>query len=85
MGSKYLNDSKLIVVALDVKNTKAALDLADQLDADRCRLKVGKELFTYEGPAVVEKLQNKGFEIFLDLKFHDIPNTGAQACRAAAA
>ena len=84
MGSKYLNDNKRIVVALDVDNKSSALRLAEQLDPDRCRLKVGKELFTYEGPAVVEALQNKGFEIFLDLKFHDIPNTTAAACRAAA-
>jgi orotidine-5'-phosphate decarboxylase len=49
-----------------------------------CRLKVGKELFTATGPAVLEQLMNRGFEIFLDLKFHDIPNTAAQACKAAA-
>lgn len=84
MGSKYLNDSKRIVVALDVDNKASALKLSEQLDPKRCRLKVGKELFTYEGPMVVEQLQNKGFEIFLDLKFHDIPNTTAAACRAAA-
>lgn len=71
-------------MALDYPTANSALDLADQLDPASCRLKVGKELFTREGPAVVEKLQNKGFDIFLDLKFHDIPNTTAAACAAAA-
>ncbi len=84
MGSKCLNDHKRIMVALDVDNSAAAVRLAEQLDPVRCRLKVGKELFTREGPAVIEKLQNRGFDIFLDLKFHDIPNTTAAACRAAA-
>ena len=58
--------------------------LADSLDPTLCRLKVGKELFTTCGPNVVKSLQNRGFEIFLDLKFHDIPNTTAQAVLAAA-
>ncbi|HCA25421.1 MAG TPA: orotidine-5'-phosphate decarboxylase, partial [Pseudomonas sp.] len=62
----------------------AALQLADVLDPQKCRVKVGKELFTSAGPAVVEALQAKGFEVFLDLKFHDIPNTTASAVRAAA-
>jgi len=84
MGSKHLSDEKRIIVALDVDNSTAALHLADQFDPSRCRLKVGKELFTSEGPNIIEKLQRKGFEIFLDLKFHDIPNTTAAACRAAA-
>jgi orotidine-5'-phosphate decarboxylase len=78
------SDHKQIIIALDFSSAKPALDLADQLDPARCRLKVGKELFTREGPAVVEQLQAKGFEIFLDLKFHDIPNTTAAACVAAA-
>lgn len=63
---------------------EAALALARQLPPDRCRVKVGKELFTRTGPALVESLQRLGFGVFLDLKFHDIPNTVAQACRAAA-
>ena len=77
-------DNKRIIVALDFPSAQQALQLAQQLDPKRCRLKVGKELFTREGPAVIEKLQSKGFEIFLDLKFHDIPNTTAAACAAAA-
>ena len=58
--------------------------LARRLDPGRCRLKVGKQLFTREGPDVVLRLQDQGFDVFLDLKFHDIPNTVAGACRAAA-
>jgi orotidine-5'-phosphate decarboxylase len=60
------------------------LSLADQLDPTLCRVKVGKELFTREGPSVVTALQARGFEVFLDLKFHDIPNTVASAVHAAA-
>ncbi len=78
-----ITDSKRIIVALDYPTVEQALFMADQLDPARCRLKVGKELFTRGGPAIVEALQNKGFEIFLDLKFHDIPNTTAKAVRAA--
>jgi len=73
-----------IIVALDYPLAPAALDLAQRLSPALCRLKVGKELFTSSGPAVVEKLQHMGFEVFLDLKFHDIPNTVAGAVRAAA-
>ena len=73
-----------IIVALDVANLDAALALADQLDPTLCRLKVGKELFTAVGPGVVRQLMARGFEIFLDLKFHDIPNTTAQAVLSAA-
>lgn len=73
-----------IIVALDAPTLGAALKLADQLNPDDCRLKVGKELFTATGPAVIEALQKKGFEIFLDLKFHDIPNTVGAACKVAA-
>ena len=73
-----------IIVALDFPESGAALQLADVLDPQKCRVKVGKELFTSAGPAVVEALQVKGFEVFLDLKFHDIPNTTASAVRAAA-
>jgi orotidine-5'-phosphate decarboxylase len=73
-----------IIVALDFPDASQALDLAAKLDPSLCRLKVGKELFTTEGPRLVEKLVCRGFEIFLDLKFHDIPNTVAGACRAAA-
>lgn len=73
-----------IIVALDAKSQYDALKIADQLDPSLCRLKVGKELFTHEGPSVVKALHDKGFEVFLDLKFHDIPNTTAQAVCAAA-
>lgn len=76
--------SKPIVVALDFDNTRQTLELVDRLDPNRCRLKVGKELFTSEGPQLVESLQTKGFDVFLDLKFHDIPNTCAKAVKAAA-
>ena len=73
-----------IIVALDFSSRDAALALASWLDPAQCRVKVGKELFTRCGPAVVEKLQRQGFEVFLDLKFHDIPNTTAMAVKAAA-
>ena len=73
-----------VVVALDYDGPEPALALARRLDPGRCRLKVGKELFTRAGPGVVEDLQALGFQVFLDLKFHDIPNTVAGACRAAA-
>jgi orotidine-5'-phosphate decarboxylase len=74
-----------IIVALDYPQAAPALALAQRLDPSLCRLKVGKELFTAAGPQLVEQLQQCGFEVFLDLKFHDIPNTTAQACKAAAA
>jgi orotidine-5'-phosphate decarboxylase len=73
-----------IIVALDFPSRDAALALARQLDPAQCRVKVGKELFTRCGPLVVEELQQLGFEVFLDLKFHDIPNTTAMAVKAAA-
>lgn len=73
-----------VIVALDYAQFDAALALAQQLDPKLCRLKVGKELFTRAGPAAVETLQGLGFEVFLDLKFHDIPHTVAQAVKAAA-
>jgi len=81
--TKTKSDPK-IVVALDYASANDALALVQQLDPSRCRLKVGKELFTYAGPQLVERLSSLGFEVFLDLKFHDIPNTVAKACKAAA-
>ena len=72
-----------IIVALDVPDAAAALALATRLDASKCSLKVGKELFTAAGPGLVRELAGRGFRVFLDLKFHDIPNTVAQACAAA--
>jgi len=72
-----------IIVALDFSSAEQALILADKLDPMLCRVKVGKELFTATGPQLVERLMDKGFEVFLDLKFHDIPSTVAKACKAA--
>lgn len=73
-----------IIVALDFPASAQALSLAELLDPALCRVKVGKELFTREGPQLVKALINSGFDVFLDLKFHDIPNTVAAAVRAAA-
>ena len=73
-----------IIVALDFSGAAAALELVRRLDPALCRVKVGKELFTATGPGLVEALHRAGFDVFLDLKFHDIPNTVVGACRAAA-
>ncbi len=73
-----------IIVALDFDSVEEAIDLAERLDPGLCRVKVGNELFTRGGPAMVRNLQERGFEVFLDLKYHDIPNTVAAAVRAAA-
>ncbi|HFD91850.1 MAG TPA: orotidine-5'-phosphate decarboxylase [Gammaproteobacteria bacterium] len=73
-----------IIIALDFPSAQAALELVDRLDPRLCRLKVGKELFTRCGPALVRELTGRGYDVFLDLKYHDIPNTVAAACRAAA-
>jgi orotidine-5'-phosphate decarboxylase len=78
------NTDPKIIVALDYPDAEPALQLVNQLTPDLCRLKVGKELFTAAGPQLIESVQQKGFEVFLDLKFHDIPNTVAKACEAAA-
>ena len=72
-----------LIIALDYPSADLALSMADRLDPALCRVKVGKELFTSAGPDVVERLQSKGFEVFLDLKFHDIPNTTSKAVKAA--
>ncbi len=77
-------DNKRVIVPLDFPDEAAALAFASRLDPKLCRVKVGKELFVAAGPAVVDRLQERGFEVFLDLKFHDIPNTVAGACRSAA-
>ena len=77
-------DKKPVIVALDFPDANSALDLSARLDPALCRLKVGKELHTAAGPQVVDKLMHRGFDVFLDLKFHDIPNTVASACRVAA-
>jgi len=76
-------DPKLIL-ALDFPSQRQALELVERLSPHQCRLKVGKELFTRAGPALINHLVQQGFGIFLDLKFHDIPNTVASACAAAA-
>jgi len=73
-----------IIVALDFPSAGQALALADQINPKLCRIKVGKELFTRAGPEVLKALHQRGFEVFLDLKYHDIPNTCAQAVLAAA-
>lgn len=77
-------DPPKLVVALDFPTPDSAESLAARLNPAECRLKIGKELFVRAGPALVERLQRRGFDVFLDLKFHDIPNTVAQACKAAA-
>src|SRR4030067_693586 len=73
-----------VIVALDYPSPSAALAFAARVTPGQCRLKIGFELFTSAGPAVVEALVEKGFDVFLDLKYHDIPNTVAGACAAAA-
>jgi orotidine-5'-phosphate decarboxylase len=79
-----LTTGSRIIVALDYADARSATALVDRLQPSACRLKVGKELFTAAGPEFVAMLAKRGFDIFLDLKFHDIPNTVAQACKAAA-
>ena len=73
-----------VIVALDYPDMVSAMALVDGLEPNLCRLKVGKELFTRCGPDLVETLVSKNFDVFLDLKYHDIPNTVARACKAAA-
>ncbi len=73
-----------IIVALDFADPAQALDFVTGIQPGRCRVKVGKELFTRAGPTLVEQITARGFDVFLDLKFHDIPNTVAGACAAAA-
>ena len=73
-----------VIVALDFPDEKSALQLVDSLEPGSCRMKVGKELFTRAGPQLVTTLTQRGFDVFLDLKYHDIPNTVTGACHAAA-
>ncbi|WP_340678015.1 orotidine-5'-phosphate decarboxylase [Paraglaciecola sp.] len=73
-----------VVVALDFDKLRNAYSFVDRLDPSQCKLKVGKEMFTHFGPEFVKHLIDKNFKVFLDLKFHDIPNTVAKACKAAA-
>jgi len=81
MSKKLLSP---IIVALDYAEPSQAMAMVEQLDPARCRVKIGKELFTRGGPQLVEKVVAKGYDVFLDLKYHDIPNTVAGACSAAA-
>lgn len=74
-----------VIVALDFANEHDTLAFVRRLDPALCQLKIGKELFTASGRALAERLINQGFKLFLDLKYHDIPNTVAQACKVAAA
>ncbi|MCG8155740.1 orotidine-5'-phosphate decarboxylase [Brenneria goodwinii] len=76
--------SSPIIVALDYADRQSALSFVDRISPEDCRLKVGKEMFTLFGPQFVKTLQQRGFDVFLDLKFHDIPNTTAHAVAAAA-
>ena len=73
-----------VIVALDYDEQSKALDFVSKVNPELCKLKVGNELFTTAGPQFVSKLVDKGFKVFLDLKYHDIPNTVAKACEAAA-
>jgi len=79
-----MSHTSVIIVALDFSSEKETLQLVEQIDPKLCRLKVGKELFTRCGPKLVKQLVDKDFDVFLDLKYHDIPNTVANACNAAA-
>lgn len=84
MKGETNNNNARVIVALDYPDADSALALAGRLSPGECKLKVGKELFTTAGPDLVRKLAERGYDVFLDLKFHDIPNTVAAACRAAA-
>lgn len=84
MSELRIASSSPIIVALDYRDRDKALAFVDRIDPADCRLKIGKEMFTLFGPQLVRDLQQRGFDIFLDLKFHDIPNTTARAVAAAA-
>ena len=76
--------NKNIIVALDYDSEYKALNFLDSIDPSSCRIKVGKEMFTLFGPSLIKSIHSRGFSVFLDLKFHDIPNTCTNAVRAAA-
>jgi len=78
-----VDDCKKIIVALDYDNLDSVTNLINSIDPELCRIKIGKELFTKYGPSIVKNIHEKGFEIFLDLKFHDIPTTVYKACISA--
>lgn len=79
-----MKDQPRLIIALDFPGVREAMALVDRLDANSCAVKVGLQLFVAAGPAFIDRLQRLGFKVFLDLKFHDIPNTVASACVAAA-
>lgn len=83
-GGRTPGATTRIIVALDYPEPRQALPLLDLLDGAQCKIKIGKELFVRGGPQFVQQVTKRGFDVFLDLKFHDIPNTAAQACIAAA-
>ncbi len=83
MKSRVQFDNRQIIVALDFSSESSCLGMLEKLDPALCRVKIGKELFTRYGPSLVREIHKRGFEVFLDLKFHDIPNTVAGAIRAA--
>ena len=76
--------SSRLIIALDFATAEQALTFVKDLQPSQCKLKVGFELFVAAGPEFVRHLVQRGFAVFLDLKFHDIPNTVASACKAAA-
>ena len=76
--------SSKLIIALDFSSSAEALEFVSQLSPVDCKLKIGFELFVSSGPGLVRQLISKGFDVFLDLKFHDIPNTVASVCKAAA-
>lgn len=78
------SNDRRVIVALDFPDPSPAFDLLDRIDPQQCRVKIGKEIFTRAGPDFVTQVAARGFDIFLDLKYHDIPNTVAAACAAAA-
>lgn len=80
-----MSSNPSIIVALDFATADEAIAVARRLDPAGCRVKVGQELYTAGGPGLVGRLSELGYDVFVDLKFHDIPNTVAAACRAAAA
>jgi orotidine-5'-phosphate decarboxylase len=84
IGTAKKSGGPRVLVALDFADAASAIRFADSVKPESARLKVGKELFTAAGPALVGALVDRGFDVFLDLKFHDIPNTVASACKAAA-
>jgi orotidine-5'-phosphate decarboxylase len=78
-----MDDNKKIIVALDYNNLTPVKSFIDNVNPELCRIKIGKELFTKYGPNIIESIHERGFEIFLDLKFHDIPTTVYKACISA--